>query len=133
MQVHLWTREDLPTKADEHAEALWNRLIEQTDFIEVSYLKAPAARALFLIQDRDFFNLLQEDKRSGIRNNPNYQVHMPDGWENLEDVEITQKDFYHTPGAGEFDIRYFFLSGFFQNIIDFLNQDLPEIRVPFQC
>ena len=128
IQVHLWTEGDLSKEADEHARALWNRLIDQTDFIEVPYLKAPAARALFLIQDRDFFKLLQDENRSAIRCNPNYQVHMPDGWENLDNVEITQKDFYRTPATGEFDIRYFFLSGFFQNIIDFLNQDLPEIR-----
>ncbi len=30
--------------------------------------------------------------------------------------------------GAEFDIRYYFLAGFFQNIIDFLNQDVSELR-----
>ncbi len=104
----------------EHAKQLWDRLVEQGDFIEVPSLKAPAARALFLFQDADFFNLLQEDHRFAIRNNPNYQ--------SLDAVEIKKEDFDRVPASGAFDIRYYFLSGFFQNIIDFLKQDIVEIR-----
>ena len=115
--------------AAENSRLFWDDLIEKTEFIEVPYLEVPPARALFIFQDKEFFDLLQETKRSTTRGNLSYQVHMPPGWEDQEVVHITAQDFYRPSSAsGEFDIRYYFLSGFFQNIIDFLNQDASEIR-----
>jgi hypothetical protein len=112
-----------------HPYQLWKRLIEKADFIEVPGLKAPPARALFLFQDRDFFDLLQAQKRATLLSSRNYR---PRGIETLSDgpAIIGRAFFERAPDdpKSDFDIRYYFLSGFFQNIIDFLNQDVSELR-----
>jgi hypothetical protein len=112
-----------------HPYQLWKRLIEKADFIEVPGLKAPPARALFLFQDQDFFDLLQAQKRATLLSSRNYR---PRGFENLLNgpAIINRAFFERAPEdpKSDFDIRYYFLSGFFQNIIDFLNQDVSELR-----
>ncbi len=108
---------------------LWNKLIETADFIEVPGLKAPPARALFLFQDQEFFDLLQAGPRRTLLSNPDYGPRVPRSGPGAP-IVIDRSFFERSPDHHEahFDIRYYFQSGFFQNIIDFLNQDVTELR-----
>ncbi len=75
-------------------------------------------------------DLLQPQKRSSmILKNVNYGVRLPAGSADGSEIVITADVFNWRPAEADprFDIRYYFLSGFFQNIIDFLNQDASEI------
>jgi hypothetical protein len=118
-----------PPEGSSNPSQLWDRLIEKAEFIEVPGLKVPPARALFLFQDREFFDLLQSDERRSLLSNPNYAPRVPES-EPDSPILIDRAFFEQTPAddPARFDIRYYFLSGFFQNIIDFLNQDVTELR-----
>ncbi len=116
------------TEDDKTPYRLWKQLIEKTDFVEVPGLQAPPARALFLFQDREFFELLQSEKRHALLHNKNYMPRVPP--RDRSGVIVIDRAFFDQKSANDpdFDIRYYFLSGFFQNIIDFLNQDVTELR-----
>jgi hypothetical protein len=106
---------------------LWTMLIEQDEVpvIEVPGLTAPVVRSLFLFKDRELWKILQSQERESVVGNPNYAASDEDD----ADVEIIRADDFDKPRdpTKPFDPRYFFLSGFFQNIIDFRNQDASEV------
>ena len=120
-----------PGKVPLSQNDVWNRLVEHSEFLEVPGLTMPVARALFLFQDTAFFHLLQPEPRQKILENMrNYVVKMPPAASGSDKLFTIDKDFFDArpEGGGDFDIRYYFLAGFFQNIIDFLNQDVTELR-----
>lgn len=112
------------------ATFLWDHLVavDRDDFIEVPRLQAPAVRSVMMFKDGKFLSLLQPNERATIINNKNYANRLPPDHDRSAEIVITKAAF-DAPQKypGPFDIRHYFLSGFFQNIIDFLNQDASEV------
>lgn len=111
---------------------LWRSLIacDATSFVEIPGLLAPPARSVFLLLDRELFGLLQPEARDRLRVGDLYRPLIPveskrNGVIAL-DIKAIEAVLARAPGG--LDVRYYFLSGFFQNIIDFLNQDVSELR-----
>jgi len=111
--------------------------VGQDEFIEVPGLKMPRVRCLFLFRDRKFFNLLSRENRETIARNPECKALADDVREKLDKAAPKNSGVHHVLFNTEFieylanrptALKYYFLSGFCQNIIDFLNQDASEIR-----
>lgn len=116
-------------------------LVRTSNFIEVPGLEMPNARYLFLFDDAIFFEALSRKEKEAIRSN----AQLSDIAKEIGAmIEKAKRDH----GAGktaaptvdldngflskcdklDVALRYYFLSGFCQNIIDFMNQDASEIR-----
>lgn len=114
---------------------LWNILVgrDATRFIEVRRLKAPPARSTFLLLDTELFRLLQPNVREQrLRPNSGYDEPLVRGGSGdvtvIEAAALEAATKARSENFENFDFRYYFLAGFFQNIIDFLRQDISELR-----
>jgi hypothetical protein len=131
-----------------NSKGYFETLVENDEFIEVPRLKVPRARLLFLFDDKTFFrDLLPERTPDGRRatrrdfvSDAKYdrfkawihtQIEAANQSAAAGDkspvVDITTSylnDVAHSFPEG---LRYLFLAGFNQNIIDFMNQDASEI------
>ncbi|MGD9803863.1 MAG: hypothetical protein AB7E81_16645 [Hyphomicrobiaceae bacterium] len=111
---------------------IWRALVacDATSFVEIPGLKAPPARSVFLLLDREFFDLLQPGARDRLRVGDLYRPLIPaESKRNATVVlDIPAIEAVLDGAPAGMDVRYYFLSGFFQNIIDFLNQDVSELR-----
>lgn len=109
------------------------KLIGQDKFIEVPHLRMPRARCLFLFDDEIFFKAISrrntgegakqwkeryEDLGQSLSSKLSADRTKPVSIDNALIEQVT---------AWPEVLQYCFLSGFCQNIIDFLNQDAPEI------
>jgi len=113
-------------------QQLWRALIacDATSFVEIPGLKAPPARSVFLLLDRQLFSLLQPANRDQLRVGDLYRPLIPAEAKRSGTVvlDIPAIEAVLDGAPAGMDVRYYFLSGFFQNIIDFLNQDVSELR-----
>ncbi len=121
-----------PRGAELHPAALWGALVgcDATSFIEIPGIRIPQARSVFFLLDSELFQLLQPAARDSIRRQNGYGAMMPENIAPGDSVIIDVPAIEQTLIAhgGALDVRYYFLAGFFQNIIDFLNQDVSELR-----
>ncbi|MEZ5954972.1 MAG: hypothetical protein R3C13_11790 [Hyphomonas sp.] len=135
--------------------ASFDTLIQQAPFIEVPGLEMPVSRLLFFFQDKTFFDqLLPVDPTTlmpvqrGTRMDEEFGAHcgacLEDALQSAPNTDQTYRldaAFWSkllsyklpdgTPLSATADapeaLRYMFLAGFNQNIIDFLNQDASEV------
>jgi len=99
-------------------EAPWTKLLALSDEDGRSNVLLPARRAIFLFKDKNFFELLQSAARKQFTGN----AIAP--WGSFEHTQVY--DYTNIP-LDEAQTGYYFLSGFFQNIIDFFRQDTSEV------
>lgn len=132
-----------------------HRLIEAVPFIEVPGLKVPRSRFMFMFNDERLFNrLMPLDPASGSRvrrkavvQEPCYEpyarrmaalvapidgkmpraAHLGAAPGACPPLESQQENFWDEAVGRADCLDYLFLSGFNQNIIDFMNQDTSEI------
>ena len=126
------------TRADNPAIDHFDTLVAFDEFIEVPGLRMPRARNLFLFQDKRFFELIKG--RGVITENHESQIiagkvstlidYASNDTDDADEARpvIFDQAFLHEQEAHADGLAYLFLSGFCQNIIDFLNQDPSEIR-----
>jgi hypothetical protein len=122
---------------------LFGTLVATDPFIEVPNLHMPRARFLFLFDDRQFFRDLLPKPDEG-RNRRSRRDFVDDArfdcfkeWIQAElkkskgdrpqAVQLTSSYLDAVQSEVPERLRYLFLSGFIQNIIDFMNQDASEI------
>ncbi|MEZ5947157.1 MAG: hypothetical protein R3C04_09965 [Hyphomonas sp.] len=133
----------------------FDTLVQQAPFIEVPGLEMPVSRLLFFFQDKAFFDqLLPVDPATlmpvqrGTRMDEEFGAHcgacLEDALQSVPNSDQTYRldaAFWSkllsyklpdgTPLSASADapeaLRYMFLAGFNQNIIDFLNQDSSEV------
>lgn len=99
----------------------WDLLVKKEDFIEVPGLELQQARGLFLFRDKNLFDCLRERKEHLGHHTYKPVLPQPEGGVYvIKESLLTEIPQTHR-------VEYYFLSGFFQNIIDFLNQDASEI------
>lgn len=80
-------------------------------------------RAMFLLQDPCFFDLLKGNVRSALPRLEEFATRCaPDGRCTYDEADFAPA---RCPPA---HLDYYFLSGFLQNIIDFLRQDVSEVQ-----
>jgi hypothetical protein len=122
---------------------LFRTLIASDPFIEVPGLKMPRARVLFLFDDKTFFRHLlplpADDGRRQTRRDFVKDAYYDcfKEWIQQEQeqakaagsqtVRLTREYMQEVQEVAEQQLRYLFLSGFIQNIIDFMNQDASEV------
>jgi hypothetical protein len=121
----------------------FSTLIATDPFIEVPKLQMPRGRFLFLFDDkrlfRDLLPLPGEDGRRRSRRDFVKDAHYEpfkdwitreadrakaEGGKAVALTEVALRDIHENAHD---ELRYLFLSGFIQNIIDFLNQDASEV------
>jgi hypothetical protein len=129
---------------DEHGRTtaeFFRTLVVSDPFIEVPGLKMPRARVLFLFDDKTFFRYLlplpAEDGRRQSRRDFVKDEYFDSfkEWVQQEQgkstgdptVRLTQAYLDEVYEVAPQQLRYLFLSGFIQNIVDFMNQDASEV------
>jgi len=110
--------EFLELKFKDQFESPWTQLLALSDEEGRSNIPLPARRAIFLFKDKSFFELLHSEARNQFTGN----TIAP--WKNLATSQVY--DCTSNP-LDEVQTSYYFLSGFFQNIIDFFRQDTSEV------
>ncbi len=117
-----------------HDRSLWQRLLLDRDPDEPPAQPAAAAdaprplgdlqcRAVFLFEDPWFFALLKPGLRAGLRDIAEIRAERGADHHNRYDERALE-----APRLPAQHLDYYFLSGFLQNIIDFLRQDVSEIQ-----
>ncbi len=122
---------------------LFRTLIASDPFIEVPGLKMPRARVLFLFDDKTFFRYLlplpADDGRRLSRRDfvkDDYYDCFKEWIQRQQEeakrqghktVRLTQEYLQEVVEVVPQQMRYLFLSGFIQNIVDFMNQDASEV------
>lgn len=98
-------------------------LVHREVMPEAREVRAPLYRTLFILRDRNFFQALRDREEIIFSDNRTLDA--------IEGQEVARNHFVLDAGdveaRTETSLPYFFMSGFFQNIIDFLNQDSSEI------
>lgn len=108
--------------------ALWPRLLGESPDANAApaadrALGERACRTVFLLQDPYFFALLKPGLRTRLRGVAAIRPGRGDDGRNRYDEADLQP-----PRCPPADLDYYFLSGFLQNIVDFLRQDVSEIQ-----
>ena len=118
-------------------------LVVSDPFIEVPGLKMPRARVVFLFDDKTFFRYLlplpaddgrRQSRRDFVKDDY-YDCFKEWVQRQQEDakrqghktVRLTQDYLQEVLEVVPQQMRYLFLSGFIQNIVDFMNQDASEV------
>lgn len=109
----LWNLLLVEHKVREHVRAFGTRRATQREII-------PERRALFLLEDEHFFELLSEEKRNKLSGLVGIDGLFGRHIEKITKFEVDQ--------INAVELDYYFLAGFFNNIIDFLSQDTSEVK-----
>ena len=115
-----------PAKGD----SLWRRLLIERDDAAAPATRPPAVaplgelqcRAMLLLQDPYFFALLKPQVRGALPPFAEIRPKRRDGVHAYDERDLLPAQ---CPPA---HLDYYFLSGFLQNIVDFLRQDVSEIQ-----
>ena len=122
---------------------LFRTLIVSDPFIEVPGLKMPRARVVFLFDDKTFFRYLLPLPADDGRRLSRRDFVKDDYYDGFKEWVQTQQEEAKRQGHNTVrltreylqevlevvpqQMRYLFLSGFIQNIVDFMNQDASEV------
>ncbi len=118
-------------------------LVVSDPFIEVPDLKMPRARVVFLFDDKTFFRYLlplpaddgrRQSRRDFVKDDyydcfkewVQHQQEQAKG-SGHQTVRLTREYLQEVYEVAPQQLRYLFLSGFIQNIVDFMNQDASEV------
>ncbi len=131
------------TRAGGLRAQLFRTLIASDPFIEVPNLKMPRARVLFLFDDKTFFRYLlplpaddgrRQSRRDFVKDD--HFNYFKDWIQHQQEqargtvppaVWLTKDYLSEVHQVALQQLRYLFLSGFIQNIVDFMNQDASEV------
>ncbi len=118
-------------------------LVVSDPFIEVPNLRMPRARVLFLFDDKTFFRYLlplpaddgrRQSRRDFVKDDyydafKEWVQHQQELVKGTGDqtVRLTHDYLQEVYQVAPQQLRYLFLSGFIQNIVDFMNQDASEV------
>jgi hypothetical protein len=104
-------------------EAPWTKLLALSMDEGRSHFPLPARRAIFLFKDKAFFSELHSCSRQSFSGSA------IEPWADGTSVNDASQRVYHCPSnpLDALKTRAYFLSGFFQNIIDFFRQDASEV------
>lgn len=105
--------------------SLWQQLLGEREG-ERPALRTPAGlrcRGVVLLQDPYFFALLRPQLRLQLRDVQAVRPARDEAGRSRYDEQLLR-----APGIPPHHLDYYFLSGFLQNIVDFLRQDVSEIQ-----